>query len=552
VVAALLALAVVLLIVVVRSLLQPLRALRTAAFEVADHRLPEAAEQLRTTDGPPCQTTVDPVPVHSREEVGQVARAFDTVHVQALRLASEQAQRRSSLNDVFVNLSGRCQCVVERQLTLIEALRSAAHDPEQVSGLLQLDRLATRLRRHSESLLVLAGGTVRRGGAEGTVPVSDVLRNAVAEIDEYQRVTVCSPPPAMVAGPVVNDLVHLTAELLDNATSVTSEEATVTLAGTLTEDKSLLVEITDSGPGLSLDQLQEINGRLALAPTIDPSVAGQMGMFVVRELAARHGITVRLRPRVGARGLTATVLLPPSLVTIDLRVPVESAPETTGWSGTEEELPLQVSVIDEAAAADLFSPTSISPASMSVGSGQRDRPATAQEEWLELFGDQAQVAAATDLLENPVPMDSAAVPRQSQEVREEIFEMVSAWFREQQSAPASAPPSTPAPEWRSPFDEGWQAVQALRSQIDHDLTPAGLPKRQPRAHLVTGADGRVLPTPVPVGPFRTPDAVRGRLSRYQSGLRVGRHARVTPDEQPTWTGTLQRPFESGPLEENQQ
>ncbi|MGH3601104.1 MAG: nitrate- and nitrite sensing domain-containing protein, partial [Pseudonocardiaceae bacterium] len=205
-VTALLLLAVALLVVVVRSLLQPLRALRTAAFEVADRRLPEAAEQLRNTDCCPGQTTVDPVPVHSREEVGQVARAFDTVHAQAVRLAAEQAQLRSSLNDVFVNLSGRSQQLVERQLQLIDELRSQTHDPAVVSNLAALDRIAARMRRHSENLMVLAGGTVRRG-AEGPVAVPNLLDNAVAEIDQHQRVTVCPSSPAMVAAPIANDLV---------------------------------------------------------------------------------------------------------------------------------------------------------------------------------------------------------------------------------------------------------------------------------------------------------------------------------------------------------
>ncbi len=578
-VTALLLLAVALLVVVVRSLLQPLRALRTAAFEVADRRLPEAAEQLRSADCCPGQMTMDPVPVHSREEVGQVARAFDTVHVQAVRLAAEQAQLRSSLNDVFVNLSGRSQRLLHRQLQLIEEVRSQTHDPALTSSLVALDRLAARMRRHSENLLVLAGGTVRRG-AEGPMAVLDVLTNAVSEIDQYQRVTVCPSPPAMVAGPIANDLVHLIAELLDNATSVAPQGTMVTLASVLTEDKSLLVEITDSGPGIALDELQEINARLASAPAADVSVSGQMGLFVVRELASQHGISVRLRQRLGGDGITATVLLPPSLVTVDLRVPMDRAPARTsereswspGWSGPEGQLPLQVSVIDEATEGELFSPASINPTSHGVVTSQRSQPRTAQQEWLELFGssdqagdrggDQEQVAAATDALSSAAPPanslpPSSAMPTgrgtvgQPEEVREEIFEMVSAWFREQ-TAPVNDAPSTAAAEWWSPFDEGWQAAQALRAPVDHDVTPAGLPKRQPRAHLVPDTDGDVLPTPVPAGPAaRTPDAVRGRLSRYQRGLNVGRHAHIGPDEQLTWTDTLQRPFDERAFEENQ-
>lgn len=575
-VTALLLLAVALLVVVVRSLLQPLRALRTAAFEVADRRLPEAAEQLRSADCCPSQTTVDPVPVHSREEVGQVARAFDTVHAQAVRLAAEQAQLRSSLNDVFVNLSGRGQRLLQRQLQLIDELRSQTQDPALVSSLVELDRVAARMRRHSENLLVMAGGTVRRG-AEGPVAVLDLLTNAVLEIDDHQRVTVCPCPAATVAAPIANDVVHVIAELLDNATGVAPQGTMVTLSSALTDDKSLLVEITDAGPGIALDELQAINARLAAAPGVDVSVAGQIGLFVVRELAAQHGISVRLRQRLGGGGITATVLLTPSLVTVDLRVPTDSAPDdaisesgsgSTGWSWPEGQPPLQVSVIDEAPESELFSPASINPSALGVVTSQCSQPLTARQEWLELFGkddqagDRTQVAAATDALGSAASPagsfpPSSAIPTgsgevgQPEEVREEIFEMVSAWFREQQSAPVNEAPSTAATEWWSPFDEGWRAAQALRVPADHDVTPAGLPKRQPRAHLVSGADGGVLPTPVPAALARTPDAVRGRLSRYQRGLNVGRHAHISPEEQLSWTDTLMRPIDERAFEENQ-
>jgi signal transduction histidine kinase len=572
VVVVLLLLAVGLLMVVVRSLLQPLRTLRTAAFDVADRRLPEAVEQLRSADGIPGDTTVDPVPVHSREEVGQVARAFDTVHVQAVRLAAEQAKLRCSLNDVFLRLSGRNQGLLERQQRLIDEVRNQAADPELVRRMSQLDGLATRMRRHSESLLLLAGGTVRRG-AGAAAAVLDVLSAAVAETEDDQRVTVAPPPAAMVVGPVATDLIHLIAELLDNAVSATPRGAGVTLGGTLTEDKGLLVEITDAGTGLSPGELQAINAWLVSASAADVPAAGRAGLLVVRELAAQHGITVRLRRRLDGNGITATVLLPPTLVSVDLRVsaahpepeatpvsgPIVSAlegashaPATAGWSGAQQQPPLQVSVIDDAIATDLFSPASVSPASLRVVTSPSGRPRTAQEEWLELFAPpESPSEPAFDPPEAGVAAtDSLGIPAAEglPEVREEIFEMVSAWFRERQSA------STSQPEWRSPFDEGWQAAQALRSPVDHELTTAGLPKRQPRAQLVDDADGRVLPAPVPAVPARTPEDVRGRLSRYQRGLRVGRHARTGPEEPAEWTDTLPRLFdvEHGPFEEHQQ
>jgi signal transduction histidine kinase len=589
-VAGLLILAVATLLVVVRSLLRPLRTLRTAAFDVADRQLPEAVEQMSGRDGTPAQATVDPVPVHSREEVGQVARAVDTVHVQAVRLAAEQAAARSSLNDTFLNLAGRNQGLADRQRQLIDELRSRQHDPELVSGLLQLDHLAARMRRHSDNLLVLAGGTLPRR-TEGPMAVVDVLRSAVSEIEQHQRVTVRQPPAAMVAGPVADDLVHLLAELLDNAVNAettrgTYRQTSVTLTSTLTEDQGLLVEIVDSGPGLPPDQLQAINDRLASPPADDASVSRQMGLFVVSRLAAQHGITVRLRQRLSQIGISTAVSLPSSVVLIDSRPShgarpsndrISEAPATTEWSGTGAPLPLQVSVIDEAAAAELFSPTSIGIAPSPPGG-----PRTAEQEWRELFGgdhtqpqpqpesqreplagqldvDQ-QGGAAPDPLASPLPLSSAAATGQPQEVREEIFEMVSAWFRERQSASATngdttemaVPPngvrSANAHEWRSPLDEEWQAAQALATPVDHGVTMAGLPKRQPLAHLVSGAEGigRSVAASMPVGPVRVPDDVRGRLSRYQHGLRVGRHARIGPDEQPTMTDTMH-----GHIEEDQ-
>jgi len=581
VVVLLLLLTVGLLIVVVRSLLQSLRTLRTAAFEVADRRLPEAIEQLRAGDGPPAQTTVDPVPVHSREEVGQVARAFDTVHVQAVRLAAEQAQLRSSLNDVFLTLSNRAQRLLQRQRQLIDEARGHAADAVVANGMHELDHVTTRMGRYIDDLLALAGGAQRRGlaadGAAAPAPatVRDVLGHAVAEIDDQARVTVCSPPAATIVGSAATDVVHLIAELLDNAISVTPREANVTLGGLVTEDKGLLLEITDGGPGLSRDQLQMINARLASAPSADPLVAGQTGLFIARELAAQHGITVRLRQRLGGgTGITATVLLPPSLVMVDLRAraaapePDSSLPAQPSSSSTtqnplaadeiaqQEYPPLQVSVVDETAVADLFSPASVSPASRAAVTAPPSRARTAHEEWLELFGSPesqpqhqpvANHAPAPGSEASPAAPEAIPAPAGPPEVREEIFEMVSAWFRERQSESLT----TALPDWQSPFDQGWQVAQALRSPGDHELTEAGLPKRQPRAHLVAGVDEQVAGIPGSAGPARTPEEVRGRLTRYQRGLRVGRHARNDPAEQLSCTDTLPRflAFEYGSFEE---
>ncbi|MGH3926110.1 MAG: sensor histidine kinase, partial [Pseudonocardiaceae bacterium] len=385
VVAALLVLAVALLVVVVRSLLRPLRALRTHAFNVADQRLPDAVEHLRSTDNKIGETTVDPVPVYSQEEVGQVARAFDTVHVQAVRLAAEQAMLRSTINDIFLNLAGRSQHLVERQLQLIDKLESGEQDPELLGNLFQLDHLATRMRRNSENLLVLAGGELCRD-AESGISVIDMLRAAVSEIAEYGRVTLRRAPAAIVSGTAAGDMVHLIAELLDNATSASPPDNTVTVRSGITEEDCLLVEIIDRGTGLPPGELHAINERLAAPPAPDASVSHQMGLFVVSKLAGRHSIRVRLRQQRGDFGITASVLLPPSLVSVDSSAEslLSSPPGFDGafgtaWSGANPEMPLRVCVVDDAADSDQLSPSSIG-GLMTV---RRRRPRTAEEEWFE-------------------------------------------------------------------------------------------------------------------------------------------------------------------------
>ncbi len=301
-----------LVVVVARSMLVPLRTLRDTAFEVADRRLPDAIRRIRDTDDVP-DISVAPVEVHTREEIGQVARAFDAVHGEAVRLAAEQSLLRRNVNDMFVNLSRRSQGLVERQLRLIDQLENSEQDPEQLSNLFQLDHLATRMRRNSENLLVLAGSELARRSTR-PVPAVDVLRAAVSEVEDYQRVIVQTPPPVNVLGLAVNDLVHLVAELLDNATTYSPPDSRVVVNSSLNGHGDLIVEITDQGVGMPWDQLVDFNHRLTDPPVIDVSVSRRMGLFVVGRLATRHGVGVRLGSNDGEPGLTAVVTVPADLV----------------------------------------------------------------------------------------------------------------------------------------------------------------------------------------------------------------------------------------------
>ncbi|MEW2603651.1 MULTISPECIES: nitrate- and nitrite sensing domain-containing protein [Streptomyces] len=294
--------------VVARSMIRSLRRLQDTATRVAQDRLPELVRQLSETDPQDVDTSVESVGVHSRDEIGQVAAAFDDVHREAVRLAAEQALLRGNVNAMFTNLSRRSQGLIQRQLSLISELESREADPDQLSSLFKLDHLATRMRRNGENLLVLAGEEPGRRWTR-PVPLVDVLRAAASEVEQYERIELAAVPATEVAGRVVNDLVHLLAELLENATSFSSPQTKVRVTGHALPDGRVLVEIHDTGIGLSPEDLAAINERLAAPPTVDVSVSRRMGLFVVGRLSLRHGIRIQLRPS-DSGGTTALVMLP--------------------------------------------------------------------------------------------------------------------------------------------------------------------------------------------------------------------------------------------------
>jgi signal transduction histidine kinase len=320
---------------VARSMARSLQRLRASALDVAENRLPEAIQRLRTTESGGLDLRVQPIGIDSRDEIGEVARAFDAVHEEAIRLATEQAVLRSNVNAMFVNLSRRSQSLVERQLRLIDELEDREQDPDQLENLFKLDHLATRMRRNDESLLVLAGSeSTRRWSAP--VPLSDVLLAATAEVEQYTRITQTTVSNVSVAGHAVSDLVHLLAELLENATSFSSPTTNVVLTGrAIRGGTEAMIEIEDSGLGMTPEALADANERLAEPPIIDVSVSQRMGLFVVSRLAQRHDITVQLResPR---GGVTALAWLPPSLIGNAGGIPAATGPRSELGAGRVE------------------------------------------------------------------------------------------------------------------------------------------------------------------------------------------------------------------------
>ncbi|MFD7340071.1 nitrate- and nitrite sensing domain-containing protein [Streptomyces violascens] len=294
---------------VARQMSRSMRRLRNAAFDVAEQRLPMLVDQLSRTEPGRVDTRVEAIPIDSTDEIGEVARAFDQVHREAVRLAAEQALLRGNVNAIFTNLSRRNQSLIEGQLTLITDLENNEADPDQLESLFKLDHLATRMRRNGENLLVLAGEEPGRRWDQ-PVPLVDVLRAASSEVESYERIELSGVPEAEIHGRAVTDLVHLLAELLENATTFSSPQTKVRVTATRLPDGRVMVEIHDKGIGLTAEDFADINHRLANPPTVDAAVSQRMGLFVVGRLSDRHGIRVQLRPSGEQAGTTSLVMLP--------------------------------------------------------------------------------------------------------------------------------------------------------------------------------------------------------------------------------------------------
>jgi signal transduction histidine kinase len=340
-----------------RSITRPLRSLTRQATAMADHRLPEAVlDILDTPLGEDVEVPeVDPVAVHTRDEVSDVAEALNTVQDTALDLAVEQAVLRRNIADSFVNLGRRNQNLLGRQLDFITELETNETSPETLSNLFRLDHLATRMRRNAESLLVLAGVEPPRKWA-APVRLTDVIRAALGEVEDYQRVTVRGVEPATIVGAAAADLAHLLSELIENALVFSPPDQTVDIRGRFrpgarpdgqqalppTRGRDGLpaharhgngerdgqgmytLAIIDSGLGMSTADVEAANRRLAGAESFTIAPSKYLGHYVAGNLAARHGIRVRLDHSPG-NGITATVHIPPTLLTSDA---VTTAPVT--------------------------------------------------------------------------------------------------------------------------------------------------------------------------------------------------------------------------------
>jgi len=293
-----------------RGLVVELVSLRNGALEIARRKLPEAMRKLRAGEEIDVRAEA-PAGPPAEDETGQVAEALATVHRAALRAAVERAELASGISGVFVNLARRSQVLVHRQLSLLDSMERRSDDPNELSDLFRLDHLTTRMRRHAESLIILSGAAP---GRAWRMPVSltNVVRAAVSEVEDYARVEVRQLPEASVAGAAVADLTHLLAEIVENAAQFSPPHTRVRVTGEPVGN-GYAVEVEDRGLGMGTETLAEANRRIEQSEALDLFDSDRLGLFVVSRLAARHGIKVHLRTSPYG-GTTAVVLLPTALL----------------------------------------------------------------------------------------------------------------------------------------------------------------------------------------------------------------------------------------------
>jgi signal transduction histidine kinase len=461
-------------------MVRPLRLLKASALDVAEVRLPSEVHELARVGGVDQERDVEPIGVHSTDEIGQVARAFDQVHREAVRLAADEAKLRGSISAMFISLSRRSQSLLERLLRLIDSLELGEEDPERLANLFRMDHLATRMRRNSENLLVLAGHETPRRWAE-PVSLLDVVRASVSEIEQYDRVVINIQPGIAVVGNAVADTVHLLAEILENATVFSAKSTQVIVSGHVLGSGEALIDITDNGMGMSDEQLTQLNSRLSSPPAADVEVSRHMGLFAVAHLAARHRIRVRLQ-KATAGGLAVQVWIPDALTSRDSGPgPMELRPGVRSSA--------RVQAVTRAAR---FAVPSIAAAPLPTAS-----------------------PVVVPAPEGPQP--GSALP---------IFDAVeSDWFtaRGRGLPRRGAPSGLPAARtWTSPGDDGWRAAEAVLAPTVGGVTSSGLPRRIPQANLVPGSAGDQAKGSASTA--ESAEVARNRLAGFQRGSRRARGA----------------------------
>ncbi|MEV6108692.1 nitrate- and nitrite sensing domain-containing protein [Streptomyces sp. NPDC051940] len=457
-----------------RGLVVELISLRNSALALARRKLPSAMRRLRAGEDLDIEKEA-PLGMPGEDEIAQVADALNTVHRAALLSAVERAELASGISGVFVNLARRSQVLVHRQLALLDSMERRADDPGELEDLFRLDHLTTRMRRHAESLIILSGAAPGRAWRM-PVPLQNVVRAAVSEVEDYARIEVRTLPEQSVIGAAVADLTHLLAELVENAAQFSPPHTKVRVYGEQVGN-GYAIEIEDRGLGMGKETLEAANHRIEQSETLDLFDSDRLGLFVVSRLAARHDIKVSLRASPYG-GTTVVVLLPRAL----LQVAGDPPPKDDGTGGTPapEETPLRERMMER-----VREPVHAGP----VLTPGTPRPALAPQLPAEPAGD--------DVLQLPQrkgrrPLSAKAVP-----------------------APGAAPVAPPAPPARAPQDTGLPAddTDLPRRVRQASLAPQLRDVGKQPSQNGTGSP----PAPAPAPRDRSPEEARARMAAYRSG-----------------------------------
>ncbi|MEV0402161.1 nitrate- and nitrite sensing domain-containing protein [Actinoallomurus sp. NPDC050550] len=467
-----------------RALFRQLEKLRNAARELADTRLPAVVERLGHGESVDVAAEAPPL-AFGEDEIGQVGRAFNSVQETAIRTAVEQAELRRGFRDILLSLARRSQALVHRQLTLLDEMERRNDDPQDLEELFRVDHLATRMRRNAENLIVLSGATPARGWRR-PVPMIDVVRSAVAEVEDYTRVSVASTiGDVSLAGRSVGDIVHLIAELIENALAYSPPYTQVEVSGRQVA-KGYVIEIEDHGLGMTDELLGSLNERISDPPEFNLSSSVHLGLYVVGRLAERYDVRVSLKHS-SYGGTTAVVLIPRELIS---ETTSEDMPPRQRARAVAESRPVPVGASTRAVTA--------SAASLSPREADDEVSAAPGEERLELTPDGLPQRRRKSLVRRSAGRSVAPVT-------------------------ALTPPTRDSPE-AVPDGEDDQTAPA---SADTSRTPSGLPIRVPQASIAaplrTDGPPAVAETEDRnAGGDRSPENVRRSLSGLQTATRQGR------------------------------
>ncbi|RZU77022.1 signal transduction histidine kinase [Micromonospora kangleipakensis] len=500
---------IVVSITTARALVQQLERLREAAFRLANERLPGVVERLGRGEEVDVDREAPPLQFGD-DEIGQVGKAFNVVQETAIRTAVEQAELRRSVREVFLSLARRTQALVHRQLTLLDAMERREHDAEELEDLFRVDHLATRMRRNAENLIVLSGSTPGRAWRRN-VPMVDVVRGAVAEVEDYTRVNVLPLGPVSLAGRAVGDVIHLLAELIENGLSFSPPHTTVEVRGQVVAN-GFAIEIEDRGLGMNEEDLAAANHRIVDRSELNLANAARLGLYVVSRLTGRHGVRVQLKESAYG-GTTAVVLIPLDLVTDD-----GPDPTTSGGfrAGTGTGRPLMAG-----AGSGRSEPAGEQPTTP-VALAEPTRPTTPDAGHREDAAD--DVPAGTD----PVPDREAVAAPDEPPVTETGLPT-----RRRTGQPGLDDPTFPAglpvTVGRSTGDGAVApaadaAPDGAAGPAEPARTDSGLPVRVRQASIVPELRDEPSPSDADEDDdaVRPPEQVRRMMSSYQSGTRRGR------------------------------